>query len=55
MQLDHPNIVKAYQYSETEKHFTLWMEYAGYGSDYLARRVLGKNKPVKENQLALWA
>ena len=31
------------------------MEYAGYGSNYLSRRVGTKNKPVKEEQLPIWA
>lgn len=47
-QMDHPNIVKAYHCGENEKHFCVYMEYAGYGSNYLSRRVLSKNKPVKD-------
>ena len=31
------------------------MEYAGIGSDYISRRVLGKNKPVKDDKMAIWA
>ena len=53
--MDHPNIVKALHYTETDKHFCVYMEYAGYGSDWLSRRVLGKNKPVKEEKLWCWA
>ena len=53
--MDHPNIVKAYNYTETDKNYCLFMEYAGYGSDYLSRRVLTKNKPVKEEKLSIWA
>ena len=53
--MDHPNIVKAFHYGETERHFCLYMEYAGYGSNYLSRRVLTKNKPVKEDKLSIWA
>ncbi len=54
-QMDHQNIIKAYHYSETEKSYCLYMEYAGYGSDYLSRRVMGKNKPVKDEKLGIWA
>lgn len=54
-QMEHPNIVKAFHYGETEKNFCTFMEYAGYGSDYLSRRVLIKNKPVKDEQLSIWA
>ena len=31
------------------------MEYAGIGSDYISRRVQGKNKPVKDDKMAIWA
>ena len=55
IQMDHPNIVRAYDYTETEKHFCLYMEYAGYGSDYLSRRVLLKMKAVQEEKLCIWA
>ena len=55
VQMDHPNIVRAFHYAETEKNHCIYMEYAGYGSDYLSRRVLGKNKPVKDEKLAIWA
>ena len=53
--MDHPNIVKAHHYAETDKHYCVYMEYAGYVSDWLSRRVLGKNKPVKEEKLWCWA
>ena len=54
-QMDHPNIVKAFHYAETDKNYCIYMEYAGYGSDYLSRRVLGKNKPVQDMKLVIWA
>lgn len=54
-QMDHPNIVKAFHYGETDKNYCLYMEYAGYGSDYLSRRVLGKNKAIKDEKLSIWA
>ena len=53
--MDHPNIVKAYHYTETDKNYYIYMEYAGFGSDYLMRRVIVKNKPVNEFKLAIWA
>ena len=53
--MDHPNIVQAFNYAETEKNYCIYMEYAGYGSDYLSRRVLGKNKPIKDEKLKIWA
>ena len=31
------------------------MEYAGYGSDYLRRQVLSRNRPVRSDKLAVWA
>lgn len=54
-QLEHPNIIKVFDYTETDRNYCLYMEYAGYGSDYLAKRVLGKNKPVKDEKLSFWA
>ena len=53
--MDHPNITKGWHYSETEKLYCIYMEYAGFGSDYLSRRVHGKNKPVKEDKMVIWA
>ena len=53
--MDHPNIVQAFHYAETDKNYCIYMEYAGYGSDYLSRRVLGKNKPIKDEKLKIWA
>jgi len=53
--MNHPNIVKVFHYGETDKYYCIYMEYAGYGSDYLTRHVLGKNKPVKDEKLAIWA
>ena len=53
--MDHPNITKGWQYSETEKLYCIYMEYAGFGSDYLSRRVLGKNKPVNDEKMVIWA
>lgn len=53
--MDHPNIVKAYHYAQTDNLYCIFMEYAGYGSDYLSKRVLAKNKPVKEENMAIWA
>jgi len=53
--MDHPNIVKAFHYSQTDAHYCIYMEYAGYGSDYISRRVLGKNKPVKDDKMVIWA
>lgn len=54
-QMDHPNIVKGLHYCETDKLYCIYMEYAGFGSDYLSRRVLGKNKPVKDEKMVIWA
>lgn len=54
-QMDHPNIVKVHHYMETDKLYCIYMEYAGYGSDYLTRRILGKNKPVKDDKMVIWA
>ena len=31
------------------------MEYAGYGSDYLSRQVLRKNKAIKDAKMVVWA
>jgi serine/threonine protein kinase len=53
--MDHPNIIKPLHYSETDKFYCVYMEYAGYGSNYLSRRVLGKNRPVKDEKMAIWA
>lgn len=54
-QMDHPNIIKVFHYAETEKYFCIYMEYAGFGSDYLSKRVLQRNKPVKGEKLRVWA
>lgn len=53
--MDHQNIVKAFHYTETDKNYCIYMEYAGYGSDYLSRRVLRKNKPVQDDKMNIWA
>lgn len=53
--MDHPNIVKGLHYCETDKLYCIYMEYAGFGSDYLSRKVLGKNKPVKDEKMGIWA
>ena len=39
VQMDHPNIVKAFHCTETDKAYCIFMEYAGYGSDYLSRQI----------------
>ena len=53
--MDHPNIIKAFHCTENEKSYCIYMEYAGYGSDYLSRQVIRKNKAVKDAKLAIWA
>ena len=53
--MDHPKIVKAHHYAETDKHYCIYMEYAGYGSDYLSRKVISKNRPVKDEKMVIWA
>lgn len=55
MQMDHPKIVKAHHYAETDKYYCIYMEYAGYGSDYLSRKVISKNRPVKNEKIVIWA
>ena len=53
--MDHPNIVKAFHISENSKAYQIFMEYAGYGSDYLSRKVIRKNKGIKSAKLVVWA
>ena len=53
--MDHPNIIKAYHCAQNDKAYCIYMEYAGYGSAYLSRQVLRKNKPVKNHKMAIWA
>ena len=55
VQMDHPNIVKAFHVAENSKAYHIFMEYAGYGSDYLSRKVIRKNKAIKSAKLVVWA
>ena len=49
--MDHPNITKVYHYTETDESYCIFMEYAGFGSAYLSKKVLLSNKPVREDKL----
>ena len=53
--MDHPNIVKAFHCAQNSKAYSIYMEYAGYGSDYLSRRVIRKNKAIKDAKMVVWA
>ena len=53
--LDHPNIIKVYHTAETEGQFMIFMEYAGFGSNYLSKKVLLNQKAVREDKLQCWA
>jgi len=55
LQMDHPNIAKVYHYTETDESYCIFMEYAGFGSNYLSKKVLHSNKPVREDKLQCWA
>jgi len=58
MALNHPNIVKLHHFTETAERFELFMEYAGWSSDYLAQKILNESspKPIKNNEkLRVWA
>jgi novel protein kinase C eta type len=53
--MDHSNIIKCFHYTETPERFCLYMEYAGYGSDYLTKKIYVKNTQIKEDKLFVWA
>lgn len=53
--LDHPNIIKVFHTAETEGQFMIFMEYAGFGSNYLSKKVLLNQKAVREDKLQCWA
>jgi len=53
--MDHPNIIKVFHYTETEESYCMFMEYAGFGSNYLSKKVLLNQKPVREDKLQCWA
>jgi len=55
LQMDHPNIIKVFHYTETEESYCMFMEYAGFGSNYLSKKVLLNQKPVREDKLQCWA
>ena len=55
LQMDHPNIVKAFHCAQNSKAYSIYMEYAGYGSDYLSRQVIRKNKAIKDAKMVVWA
>lgn len=55
LQMDHPNIAKVYHYTETDESYCMFMEYLGFGSAYLSKKVLLSNKPVREDKLQCWA
>lgn len=54
-QMDHPNIIKVHHTAETDERYILFMEYAGFGSNYLSKKVLLNQKPVREDKLQCWA
>lgn len=54
-QMDHPNIIKLYHYAETEETYCMFMEYAGFGSNYLSKKVHLNQKPVREDKLQCWS
>ena len=39
MSCNHRNIIKMYHYTETSERFIMFMEYAGWSSDYLERKI----------------
>lgn len=39
-QLNHPNIIKLYDYAETLYRYLLWLEYAGQYAEYFLQRVV---------------
>ena len=53
--MDHPNIVKAFHCAQNSKAYSIYMEYAGYGSDYLSRQVIRKKKAIKDAKMVVWA
>lgn len=53
--LEHPNIIKVHHTAETETQFMIFMEYAGFGSNYLSKKVLLNQKAVREDKLQCWA
>ena len=55
MQMDHPNIVKCFNYSESSERFYLFMEYAGYGSNYLEKKIHFDHKSIKEEKIQIWS
>ena len=55
MQMDHPNIVKCFNYTESPERFSLYMEYAGFGSNYLEKKIYIDHKSIKEEKIQIWA
>ena len=53
--LEHPNIIKVYHTAETETQFMIFMEYAGFGSNYLSKKVLLNKKAVSVDKFKCWA
>ena len=57
MSCNHPNIIKMLHYTETNERFVMYMEYAGWSSDYLERKLQGYQQcqPVRNKKLRFWA
>ena len=57
MSCNHPNIIKMLHYTETDERFVMYMEYAGWSSDYLERKLQGYQQcqPVRNKKLRFWA
>ena len=55
VQMDHPNVVKAFHCTQNSRVYSIYMEYAGYGCDYLSKQCQVKNKPIKEEKMIVWA
>jgi serine/threonine protein kinase len=51
----HPNIIRVMDICETESYYVLYMEYAGFGSDYIPRKIR-TNSPIRNKiKIRKWA
>ncbi len=51
----HPNIIQVLDVCETPKCYVLFMEYAGYGSNYFARKIHSHQSICNTDKLRKWA
>lgn len=52
--LSHPNIIKVFDVCESSSEFSVYMEYAGHGCNYLAEKVR-KGKIMSAKKLKKYA